>query len=346
MRAVLAVDGGNSKTDVAIVAEDGRLIGAVRGPTISHQQVGIDEGRRRLAELVGRAGGEGRGGAAAGPAEVGVLCLAGADYRSDVALLERGFGELGLVGRIVVLNDTFAALRAGSSRPWGVVLICGQGVNAAGVAPDGRTARFDAVGDLSGDWGGGTSIGRAGLAAAVRGRDGRGPRTALERTVPAVYGLSRPAAVTRRFYDGRLDERRIGDLAPVVFATAGDGDPVARAIVDHLADELVAMATALIRRLRLRSLDVEVVLGGGVFRTDDRPFHERLAAGIRAVAPRATLVRPVAPPVAGSALLALDRLDPAGRPPTAEVAARVRAGLAAALEADPAASRTGFARPS
>ena len=39
--AVLAVDVGNSKTDVALVALDGRVLGAVRGPTASHQQVAV-----------------------------------------------------------------------------------------------------------------------------------------------------------------------------------------------------------------------------------------------------------------------------------------------------------------
>ena len=47
--AVLAVDGGNSKVDVALVAADGTLLGAVRGPTISHQATSLDGGRRRAA---------------------------------------------------------------------------------------------------------------------------------------------------------------------------------------------------------------------------------------------------------------------------------------------------------
>jgi len=34
--AVLAVDGGNSKTDIALVAGDGRVLAFVRGATSSH----------------------------------------------------------------------------------------------------------------------------------------------------------------------------------------------------------------------------------------------------------------------------------------------------------------------
>ena len=53
--AVLAVDGGNSKADLALVARDGTLLAAVRGPTISHQQVGVEEGIVRLGRLAAAA---------------------------------------------------------------------------------------------------------------------------------------------------------------------------------------------------------------------------------------------------------------------------------------------------
>ena len=206
-------------------------------------------------------------------ADVGVYCLAGADTPSDVRELTGRLAAGGFARNDLLRNDTFAALRAGTDRGWGVVVICGQGVNAAGVAPDGRTARLDALGAISGDWGGATGVGWEGLAAAVRARDGRGPRTVLERTVPGHFGLATPRALTMAMYHGRVSERRIGELSPVVFAAAMDGDEAARAIVDRLADELVAMAGAMIRRLRLTRSDPEVVLGGGVFRTPDEAFR-------------------------------------------------------------------------
>lgn len=328
--AVLAVDGGNSKADVALVAADGSLLAAVHGSTISHQQVGLAHGMRNLRALVGRAmadaGGDGATGGAGAVARLGVYCLAGADYPTDVRLLTRGIEDLGLTDDSVVRNDTFAALRAGTSRPWGVALICGRGINACAVAPDGRSARFDAVGSFSGDWGGGLGIGTAGLSAAVRGRDGRGGRTVLERLVPEHFGLRSPAALTRALYDERLEEARLMEVAPIVFEAATDGDAVARSIVDRLADELVAMGTALIRRLRMTRLDPEVVLAGGVFRATDRAFYERLEAGIAAVARHATTVRLTAPPVLGSALIGLDRLSSSGAA-SAAAEARLRAAL-------------------
>jgi len=326
---VLAVDGGNSKAELALVSTDGRLRAALRGPTISHQAVGLDAGMANLRELAGKAmaaarreaggtiaavpAGAPRAGAPREPvAEIGVFCLAGADYPSDVKLLTRAIEEQGLARRVVVLNDTFAALRAGTHRPWGVVLICGQGINGAAVAPDGTPARFDALGDISGDWGGAGDVGWAGLAAAVRARDGRGPATALEKLVPAHFGVRSAGDLTRALYTEKIPERRLAELCPVVFGAAREGDVVARGILIRLADELVAMAGALLRRLRLTELDPEVVLGGGVFQADDPAFYARIEAGVKAVAPRASIVRLTAPPVLGAALLGLDRLASSG----------------------------------
>jgi N-acetylglucosamine kinase-like BadF-type ATPase len=325
--AILAVDGGNSKTDVVLLAADGRLLAAVHGPSVSHQtisplvvsgalplQAGVDEGQRVLARLVGQAAGQAGLPPDCRPvADLGVFCLAGADFPSDLQLLRRGLGRSGFASQNVVLNDAFAGLRAGTTHNWGVVVIMGRGVNVAGLAPDGRMA-IHAPGDhSSGDYGGGLDTGTNALAAAVRALDWRGPRTALERLVPAHFGLRRPLHVTKAIYEGRIPPSRLHELAPVVFRAAGEGDAVARGIVDWLADEAAALARSAIRALRLSRLDVEVVLSGGIFRNKDEAFHERIRAGILATAPRARVVALTAPPVVGAALLGLDRLEIADR---------------------------------
>jgi N-acetylglucosamine kinase-like BadF-type ATPase len=304
---ILAVDGGNSKTDLALVAADGRLLAAIRGPTTSHQRIGFEPGIERLAGLVDELRALAGLARDAPPAEVGAYGLAGADTPADTRRLTVALAGRGLATDGFVVNDAFTPIRAGSDRGWGVALICGQGVNAAGIAPDGRTARLTALGDISGDWGGGHDIGTAALGAAVRARDGRGPRTTLETLVPAAFGVARPIDVTRRIEAGTLDHRRLGELSPIVFAAAGAGDNVSRSILDRQADELVAMARAIIGQLHLTRLDPTVVLAGGVFDSHDEAFDARVVDGIRAVAPAATVRRSEALPVMGAALLGLDR---------------------------------------
>lgn len=328
---IIAADVGNSKTDLALLRADGTVLAAVRGPTASHQAVGLDAATEALAALVARA----RADAGLDPwarpgADLAVVCAAGADFANEVRHLARRHEQGGIAATVVVRNDTHAALRAGTEEGWGIAVVCGAGINCLGLAPGGRQARLPALGAISGDWGGGGALGAAALAAAVRARDGRGPRTTLERLVPARFGLRRPVDVTMALYRGRLDEERLLDLAPDVFAAAGAGDTVARAVLDRLADEIVAMAAAAIRRARLVRREPAVVLAGGIFRADDVPFLDRIRDGLARVSPGAGVARLAAPPVLGAALLALDRLD---RPDRSGAAARLRATLTfAALE--------------
>ena len=53
-------------------------------------------------------------------------------------------------------------------------------------------------------------------------------------------------------YFGRIDEKRLAEVAPVLFEVAIDGDAVAREVVDRQADEVVSLAGTAIRRLRMQ----------------------------------------------------------------------------------------------
>lgn len=341
--AVLAVDGGNSKTELVLAAIDGTVLAHRRGPTISHQAIApgrgltparrADLGMERLADLVRQGAAEARLNTAVGPiARIGVLCVAGADFPSDERILGAALDRVGLVEKRLIFNDAFAPLRAGTDRRYGISVICGAGVNAAAIAPNGQTARFPALGAISGDWGGSSGLGMAGLMAAVRARDGRGPRTSLSEGVPAHFGLKRPETVTRRLYEGQLAEERLRELAPVVFAAAMAGDAEARAIVDRLADELATMAIALAQRLRMTLERFDVVLAGGVISTPDRRFFDRIRDRVSAALPAATVVKLKGPPVLGAALLALDQLSDAA----AEAEPRLRSSLTSAAWTAPA----------
>jgi N-acetylglucosamine kinase-like BadF-type ATPase len=320
---VLAVDGGNSKTDVALVGAAGDLLGAARGPGSSHHHLGVPAAMDLLEELVAAACGDAGLQAGGRPlAEVGVWCLAGLDLPADDRALGPAVAGRRWARQVLLHNDVFAVLRAGSDRAWGVGVVLGAGINCVGVAPDGREVRFPALGELSGDWGGGRDIGMAAVGAALRGEDGRGPPTSLTRVVPGHFGLGSALAVVEALFCGQLDRRRVLELVPLVFAEAGAGDPAAAAIVERQVAEVVAMADAAIGRLGLAATDVEVACGGGLFAGGGPAFFERIGTGVRRLAPRARLRRVTAPPVLGAALLGLDRL---GAPPGA--AERLRATL-------------------
>jgi len=118
---VLAVDGGNSKTDLALVAEDGSLIAHARGPLSSPHQLGLEGCIDVLQRLVDEAGLDGR------RAEVAQVLLAGIDFPDEEERLYAALTERGWASRVHVGNDTFAVLRAGTESGWGVAITCGAG---------------------------------------------------------------------------------------------------------------------------------------------------------------------------------------------------------------------------
>ena len=305
--AVLAFDGGGSKIDAVAVGRDGAVLGSVRVPPAGNdgREPRLRTGLTAAVEALSRVAGLD---ASRGPlAPVGVFCLAGADLPTDDRRILRWLSRQDWTSETMLRNDTFAVLRAGTDRTWGVGVVCGFGTNCAAVAPDGRTFRLPALGWIAGDWGGGSDIGEAAMWHALRSEDGRGETTMLASAVPAHFGLRRPRQLMEAMYFGRLDEGRVAELPPLVFRTAADGDAVARSIVDRQADEVVAMAGAAIRRLRMAKLDVHVVLGGGIFRNEFPPFFTRIEDGLRLIAPAASLTVLTAPPVIGAVLLGLDR---------------------------------------
>jgi N-acetylglucosamine kinase-like BadF-type ATPase len=217
-------------------------------------------------------------------------------------------------------------LRSGTTAGWGVAVVCGAGINCLGIAPDGRHARFLALGRITGDWGGGEDLGHEALFAAARSEDGRGPRTVLETKVPEHFGLGSPLALAEAIHLGRIERGRLLELAPMVLAFAEE-DPIAARIVDRQADEVIAFARAAIERLGLAREAVPVVLGGGLMRAGSARLIGAIEDGVRSVAPQADIIVARVPPIVGAALMGLDRLG-------AGEAAQDRASLelAAAVE--------------
>lgn len=303
---VLAVDGGNSKTDVVIVTGDGVVLAAERGPgcfgqspaeTVATLATTLDSACMSLD----RSGSDGP------VADVGAYCLSGVDFDSDRPLFESAIDRRRWTTRSIVENDAIAVLMAGSDSHVGVAVVCGTGINCIGVGHDGQRIRFPALGALSGDWGGGYDLGLAALAAATRSADGRDRHTVLEADVLDFLEVSTPLEAIEAVHRKTISRARLAELAPVVFAAGAAGDEVAQGLIERLVSEAAAMALSAIRRLNLEGEAFDVVLGGGMFQGASS-LATRVVSAIQAAAPggRPTVLSD--PPVLGAVILGLDEI--------------------------------------
>jgi N-acetylglucosamine kinase-like BadF-type ATPase len=296
---VVGVDGGGSKTHAVALTHDGEVVGRGAGPGSSPHFVGVD----RSLSIVDTAVRTALGGRDASQVNV---YLSGLDLDSEVATYATAASATSwATASTVVENDLWALLRTGTESADAVAVVCGTGINAVGVRADGATARFAALGPISGDWGGGSGLGEEALWHAARAEDGRGPATALRDAVLEGMGVGTIRELTEQLHSGDRALPQLSVLAPAVFAAARAGDAVAATIVDRQASEVVAFARASLTRLGLLEVEVPVVLGGGVIRSRDDRLLAGIAAGLAADAPHAHMVIVDHPPIVGAGLLAL-----------------------------------------
>jgi N-acetylglucosamine kinase-like BadF-type ATPase len=334
--ASLAVDGGNSKTDVAVVAPDGSVLGDARGGGFHPQADGLDAAVDSIGQTVARALEKAgaapeavRDAARAGgicqlpPLAHVSACLANADLPSEerdvtAALTARRWGHT-----THVANDTFAILRAGlpddGSVRHGVAVVCGAGINCVGRDANGRTHRFPALGKLSGDFGGGGGLSSEAIWYAARAEDGRGEATQLAQTLPAHFELPSMYALIEALHMGELPRERKHEITPLLFTVASAGDPVAHTLVRRQAEEIVSMVTVTLDRLGLLETPTPVFLGGSIAAARHPLLDEHVTRELAAAAPEADPQVVTAPPVLGSALLGLDH---AGASPEAHAKLR------------------------
>jgi N-acetylglucosamine kinase-like BadF-type ATPase len=255
------------------------------------------------------------------------LYMSGLDLPAEIeAYRDAITGLPWAIDGIVVENDLHALLRAGADEPDAVAIVCGTGMNAIGVRRDGAQVRFPALGGISGDWGGGSSLGGEVLWNAARAADGRGPWTTLHPMLLEAFGAHTLEEIIEDLHFGRRSDTTLASLAPLVFTAAEAGDGVAIGLIDRQADEVLAYTRACLSRLDLLDAEVPVVVGGGVARSRNPLLVARVVEGLARMAPRATLRIVDAAPVLGAALLALTA---AGASPPAVSRAREELGAEA-----------------
>jgi len=307
--AVLAVDAGNSKTDVAVVADDGEVLGAVRGPGFLPHIERAETAVAKLHLLVERAAADAGLGGPTGVVRHVSACLANADLPTEQRRLEEAVEARAWGTTSAVFNDTYALLRAGLDEPHGVAVICGAGINCTGHRRDGREARFAAVGHISGDWGGGGFLWTEAMWWAARAADGRGPHTALQEALPAHYGLPSMDSLIEAVHLGHLSHERCTEMTPLLFEVAAGGDHIAADVVRHQAAEVAALAIAALTRLDLLDQPTPVVLGGGVLTAGHRMLLDGIDEELASAAPLASTRVVTTPLVVGAGLLGLDHVS-------------------------------------
>lgn len=297
----LGIDAGGTKTHALLADQHGQARALSRAGTGNWEVIGLDRVRECLQCVVNEA--VTRAGATIADIRASAFGLAGLDWPSDKPMLENTIAQLGLPGHMVVVNDMLVALRAGTTRPWGVVVGAGTGFAAAGRNRAGETARTLGLSPDWGDWGGGRNITQAAVAAIARAFIGLEPPTLMSASLTEYAGMPDVESLLRAVSRDNLD---LTAAAPLVFEAAAAGDEPARVILVRAGKEMAASTNLIIRKLRMEQEAFELVLAGSLFNAQEPLLLDTLIERIQAVAPYATPTRLIASPAVGAVLLAME----------------------------------------
>lgn len=235
---VIGLDGGGTKTDVALLCVDGTLLRQKRLGPLNPVADGASPSRvvEELIRIHQEAGGR--------CAAISAAC-AGAGAAEPAGLLRGALEGAGLCCPVFIRGDHENALWTAFGQDDGIVLAAGTGSVCVGRA-NGKTARSGGRGPVFDDGGSAYFIGREMLAAVARAMDGRGEETALTTPVFALTGKYDMDTLAAYYCAPGRNRGEIAALAPLISPAAASGDGVALAIVEKAAAELAAMAKAVL----------------------------------------------------------------------------------------------------
>jgi N-acetylglucosamine kinase-like BadF-type ATPase len=316
---LVGIDAGASKAVAIAVAPDGTRRGLAEGGGANPKRHGLDAAADRIADLAHGAvlahGADLASGAArARDPDLLLVAGAGIDRPEHARRLEAALVLRLSATRVIVVNDTLAALRAATPDCVGLAVPVSTGGNVLGRGPDGRvTDRGHGI------FGGAYVLG----ALAARVARAAAPAASADATAPAAAPEARPALASRdphprigpdlrRHIDGSslawLSARRpapeVAALGPAVVHAAEAGDPYPARMVDRWCRRVTAAVAEETANLHLGDRPAVVIYGGLLGASPwlgDRIRHAVLEA-----APGARLLGLDIEPAEGAALLARD----------------------------------------
>ena len=251
---VIGIDGGGTKTRLAVCAPDGTLLRQETLGAFNLSAIGEDGFRRRTEEILALCG-DMRG--------CGAICVGGAGVSGAAAgeILRAELAAHGFAGKLLLCGDHEIAL-AGAMQTPGCVLIAGTGSVCYGKNAAGEAFRCGGGGHIIDDPGSGYTLGRDALAAALRTEDGRLSENALHAAVMDAVGGHDIQGIFDFVYFSRRGKSDIAALAPLVLRCAEQEDAVSLAILRRGATELARLVSAVTSRLGLDKKSPCALAGG------------------------------------------------------------------------------------
>ena len=263
---VLGVDGGATKSHIAIFDEIGNCVGSSTYGPLNHEMMkgSYAELEERLGELLPRL--IKKAGATISEIEFAVFGLAGVDTNAQEILISAMTRKIGFKNQ-VVCNDAYLGVPAGCPDCVGICAINGTGFKLAAIDQSGFAVQTCGLGSFTADRGGGRWYGYRAVGAVYNELYKLGTPTVMKDMLFDMLDITQREdyieVFTEKLYGGKID---IIALNSIAFNAAVLGDTAAIKILEDSAIEYSGAIARLIMDLDFPvDKPVQVTLAGSVF---------------------------------------------------------------------------------
>ena len=259
----LGVDGGGTKTDAVLIDDAGKIvaIGQVGGsnPGIIGYGKSVENVYLSVKNI-------------AKDFEIACACfaIAGVNTKEDEQKFRKtiqAHSKLSKISKkILVVNDTKAALRTGTASKNAIVLVSGTGSSCWGTNDKGQETKSGGWGHILADQGSGYAIGLSILKEVTRELDGRAQKSLLSKVLLGQLKISSFEELDNLIHKKPWNKTDIANVAPIVDVAFGKGDKKAKEIIEKAADDLFDMVFAVSQKLNFTNRKFTLVVTGSVFK--------------------------------------------------------------------------------
>jgi len=265
-KLVLGVDGGATKSHLAIFNDSGNCVGSAAYGPLNHEVMegSYEELEKRLGELLPRV--VKSAGVSIDDITYAVFGIAGVDTDAQQVLVSDIIKKIGFKNQ-TTCNDAFLGVAAGCPNCVGVCAINGTGFKLAAIDVSGNAVQTCGLGSFTDDLGGGTWYGLRAISSVYNELYKLGRPTVMREIIFDMIGISRKEeyleVLTGKYYERELDSVALNS---VVFNAAAGGDAVALGILEESAEQYAGAIARLIMDMDFPvDLPVHVTLAGSVF---------------------------------------------------------------------------------
>ena len=300
----LGVDGGGTKTEAVLIDDKGQIVGQGQAGGSNPAVFGIKKSLDNIATAIKKTikNFPGTAGIPACLAIAGVNTKKEAENFRKAALAHSKLSKI-ISKNSIVVNDTQAALRAGTNEKNAIVLIAGTGSNCFGVNESGQIAKSGGRDFILSDEGSGYAIGLSVLKGVTKMSDGRASMSVLKDLLFSQLKINSIDQLTEIVNSKPWNKTDIANVAPLAEKAVQKGDRLASEIIKTAAGELGMLIKAVAEKLDLKNKEYTIVTTGSVFNIQ-KILDENLKKDVLKFSPYAVFVKPKVDSATGAALLA------------------------------------------